>query len=461
MYRTVSVRIKKGHKLYRYCAELCAESASLYNRANYLMRQHATAVRDLEEGKELKKNQEEAYLLIRRTTQGTKYEPKGKWLGYGQLDYILKMTADPAYFSLPAQANQQILKRVVRDYKAFFEALKKYEKSPASFTGRPRLPGYKKKGGTTTAVLTNQICRIKDGHYLKFPGTKTRLNFGRFREGGTLKEVRIKPEQETYRVEVVLEIADEEKKGKLSGMEPEKIAELFREAKDPEYRIVSIDPGVNNFCAVTNNFGEKPFLIKGGVIKSANRYYNKKLAEYRSEAERCNGKKQTRRIRKLTDKRNRILKDLMHKASRKITDWAAEHEADVVILGHNRFQKQRIRTGHVNNQTIVQIPHNVFAGMLRYKLEEEGILLVEQEESYTSKADFLAGDAIPVYGEEKEGEELRFSGVRTKRGLYRHEDGTLSNADINGAGNILRKVFPNVKGWDRGIVDMPYVVRIA
>ena len=76
MYRTVSVRIKKGHKLYRYCAELCAESASLYNRANYLMRQHATAVGDLEEGKELKKNQEEAYLLIHRTTQGTKYECK-------------------------------------------------------------------------------------------------------------------------------------------------------------------------------------------------------------------------------------------------------------------------------------------------------------------------------------------------------------------------------------------------
>ena len=101
---------------------------------------------------------------------------------------------------------------------------------------------------------------------------------------------------------MVLEIADAEKKGKLSGMEPEKIAELFREAKDPEYRVVSIDPGVNNFCAVTNNFGEKPFLIKGGVIKSANRYYNKKLAEFRSEAERCNGKKQTRRIRKLTDK---------------------------------------------------------------------------------------------------------------------------------------------------------------
>ena len=306
MYRTRQIRIRKGHRLWDCGKDLCMKSSLLYNRANYLMRQYATAVRDLEKMKPLRENQIQVYRLVRDVTRGTRYEVKGAWLTYGQLDYILKMTADPAYFSLPAQANQQILKRVVRDYKAFFEALKKYEKSPASFTGRPRLPGYKRKGGTTTAVLTNQICRIKDGHYLKFPGTKTRLNFGRSREGGKLKEVRIKPEQETYRVEVVLEIADAEKKGKLSGMEPEKIAELFREAKDPEYRVVSIDPGVNNFCAVTNNFGEKPFLIKGGMLKSANRYYNKRLAKLKEQAMRCNKRHSTRRIGRLTGKRNKI-----------------------------------------------------------------------------------------------------------------------------------------------------------
>ena len=68
------------------------------------------------------------------------------------------------------------------------------------------------------------------------------------------------------------------------------------------YRTAAIDMGVDNLCAVTGNFGGRSFLIKGGALKSENRYYNKKLAEFRSEAERCNGKKQTRRIRKLTDK---------------------------------------------------------------------------------------------------------------------------------------------------------------
>ena len=123
-------------------------------------------------------------------------------------------------------------------------------------------------------------------------------------------------------------------------------------------------------------------------------------------------------------------------------------------MGHNTYQKQEIGIGHVNNQNFVQIPMLIFADMLRYKLAEYGIKFALTEESYTSKADFLAGDVIPVY---KKGEENKysFSGTRIKRGLYRHYDGTITNADINGAANILRKVFPKVSQWDRGIVDMP------
>ena len=53
---------------------LCERSAVLYNRANFLLRQYATAVRDLEEGTALEalhKNQEQAYRLIRETTRGS------------------------------------------------------------------------------------------------------------------------------------------------------------------------------------------------------------------------------------------------------------------------------------------------------------------------------------------------------------------------------------------------------
>ena len=461
MYRTRQIRIRKGHKLWGYGTDLCMKSALLYNRANYLVRQYATAVRDMGRMKPLHENQIQVYRLVRETTDGTRYEVKGSWLTYGQLDYILKRTEDPAYRSLPAQANQQILKRLVRDYKSFFEAQKVWKKHPGQFTGKPKMPGYRKKGSLVTAVLTNQICAVKEKHYLKFPGTKSRLNLGTFTEGEDvrLKEVRIKPGHKDLVIETVLEL-----EAGTFHLPEEEVLRKLSESDGRKYRVAAIDLGVDNLCAVTDNFGRKPFLIKGGAVKSENRYYNKKLAQLRSEAMKCNGRYSTSRIGRLTDRRNRILKDLMHKASRKVADWAEENKVDIVVLGHNNFQKQGITNGHVNNQTFVQIPFCVFAGMLKYKLEERGIAFLETEESYTSKADFLAGDLMPVYGKEKEtceGKQVTFSGKRIRRGLYLHWDGTKSNADINGAANILRKVIPNGTGWDRGVVDTPYAVKIA
>ena len=63
-----------------------------------------------------------------------------------------------------------------------------------------------------------------------------------------------------------------------------------------------------------------------------------------------------------------------------------------------------------------------------------------QEESYTSKASYLDNDLIPTYDPESNAKHS-FSGKRVKRGLYRASDGTLINADVNGAANIYRKHF--------------------
>jgi len=79
--------------------------------------------------------------------------------------------------------------------------------------------------------------------------------------------------------------------------------------------------------------------------------------------------------------------------------------------------------------------------MVQYKAQRAGIEVVLQEESYTSKASFLDGDSLPTYGEEEQ--TPTFSGRRIFRGLYRSAKGTLLNADVNGAYNILRKAVPN------------------
>ena len=78
--------------------------------------------------------------------------------------------------------------------------------------------------------------------------------------------------------------------------------------------------------------------------------------------------------------------------------------------------------------------------MIQYKAEREGIHVVIQEESYTSRASFPDKDNIPVYGS---GMNTVFSGKRVKRGLYKTSTGILINADCNAAANILRKALPN------------------
>ena len=78
--------------------------------------------------------------------------------------------------------------------------------------------------------------------------------------------------------------------------------------------------------------------------------------------------------------------------------------------------------------------------MLRYKLERNCITVIEREESYTSKASFLDNDEIPTYKEK--GEKTCFSGKRITRGNYKTKNGTVINADLNGAANILRKEMP-------------------
>ena len=116
-----------------------------------------------------------------------------------------------------------------------------------------------------------------------------------------------------------------------------------------------------------------------------------------------------------------------------------------VIVGKNDCWKQDIKIGKRNNQTFVQIPHARLIDMLRYKLNLVGIELITVEESYTSKCSALDYEEVQKHD--------HYAGRRVKRGLFKTSKGILVNADINGAMNIMRKVFPNELIYFDGIVD--------
>ena len=121
------------------------------------------------------------------------------------------------------------------------------------------------------------------------------------------------------------------------------------------------------------------------------------------------------------------------------------------MIGKNDGWKQGSEMSKQTNQNFVNIPHARFIAMLTYKAKLAGITVLITEESYTSKASFLDRDEMPVYDPNRT-EKPKFRGKRIERGLYRAADGTLINADINGAGNIVRKVAPDAFG-QRAVED--------
>ena len=114
---------------------------------------------------------------------------------------------------------------------------------------------------------------------------------------------------------------------------------------------------------------------------------------------------------------------------------------DVIVVGYNKDQKQGIGIGKQNNQAFVSVPYEKLRRCIRTVAAKLQVPVVEQEESYTSKASLLDLDGLPVY-QEAQKLETGFSGRRIRRGLYRSSDGTVLNADVNGAGNIIRKWYP-------------------
>ena len=151
--------------------------------------------------------------------------------------------------------------------------------------------------------------------------------------------------------------------------------------------------------------------------------------------------KTSKSIHRLWSRRSWVLHSKIHQITAFLTALFDEMQIETVFVGKNKNWKQELPFGKVVKQRFAYLPYETFIEQLRYKCQLRGISVIIQEESYTSKASFLDGDEIPVYGEV---ENPRFSGRRIKRGLYSSSDGRMINADVNGSYNILRKGLGNL-----------------
>lgn len=443
MYSVSQYVISRDQKaLFSWCDTMCRKAKLLSNAVTFRLRQHYTAYG--KEDADLQPAQLEVEEEIRRTVASAGIAAPGRQIGYAFLEKLMRVNQNSDFFGgLPMQAAQNVLKMRTGDFASWSAACRAYQKNPALFTGKPKMPHYV-KGDKTTVCFTNQDCRLnyKDGTpYLKLPMTDAVVLLGRVPSQGRMKEVKVVPFYEKFRIFVTFE-------GPANKCLPQGT------------NAGAIDLGIDNIAAFVSNDGSPSILYKGGYLKSRNQWYNKQMAACRSALMEGHAPKEyrcptTKRMQSLGRNRTLQMRDELHKISSDIIRQCRIRHIRYLVIGRNKFWKQKTDMSKQSCQNFVQIPLYSLIRMIRYKAERAGIVIIEQEESYTSKASFLDRDDIPVYG--KNDTSASFSGNRIKRGLYRSKNGTVINADLNGAANILRKAMPFAFA---GITDFSFLQNI-
>ncbi len=440
--RKIIVTKYKFPALWIYFHTCCLLAKNLYNASLYRLRQNFTS----RNKKNPTSNELEVINEVETTVKTCGLKKPKSVINYKFLEKFMRVTNNLDFFAgLPMQSSQQILKDAIESFKGWLSALKTYKHQPALFTGRPKMPKYCKRDGYK-CTFTNQDCVIyhKNGKtFMKFPKTKEILYLGDLPDDFKLKEVQVLPYYGNYMVIIAY------------------TSENIPVSDMPN--IAAMDTGVDNIAAIVSNSGSPGIIYKGGAVKACNQWFNKHMSERKAVQMKGHdpGKyhpKQTKQMMSSSMYRDCFLNDIFHKMASDTIKWLIKNRCGTLVVGVNKLQKQKCDIGHVNNQSFVQIPMYSFRRMLRYLCERNGITYIEREESYTSKASFIDDDRIPVYNVDDGG--AVFSGKRFKRGLYRSADGTVVNADINAAANILRKEFPKAfKSMDRHFIKDLSVVR--
>ena len=325
---------------------------------------------------------------------------------------------------LSSQTSQQITSKVTQSFKDFKKAFFDYLKHKEKYKAKPELPRYKKKKSMSGFYFTNQVCTIKNNQ-INFPKTKLKLPFTYQCKGRHI------------RTEVIRKYNEFE------------LSIVFEQDPKPALKetnvVAAIDLGVNNIVAIATNKGQS-LLVKDKSLKSINQFANKEIARIHSAQTilKPNSKVvSSKQLMKVYQKRNRRIEHFMYCTASIVLKFCLENNVSKLVIGKNKGWKEDIPFKKEDKQNFIQIPFNELIFKINEKLSNYRIEVLEQEESYTSKASALDFDKLPVYNGKLAN--VKFSGRRTKRGLYKTKQGILINADLNGALNIMRKAFPKVE----------------
>ncbi len=138
--------------------------------------------------------------------------------------------------------------------------------------------------------------------------------------------------------------------------------------------------------------------------------------------------------------KNHITQDYIQKLTTGIINEATTNNMEFIVVGKNKLWKQELNLGSKTNRKGYNLPHARLIEVLRYKALLKGIVVLEIEESYTSKTSFITNEELPQYAPDTDGK-INSQLKGTRNGHVFKIGNKKYHADINGAFNIIRKVF--------------------
>lgn len=372
------------------------------------------------------------------------YFAEKEFLSYTSNYHLCKNNLN--YSLLNANSAQQIIKVVDRNFKSFFALIKKAQKGEYQYKDI-KIPKYLPKDSYFNLIfaefnVSKDTFVVPMSPAFKALYGKVEITIPSNLKDKLIKEVRIIPKSNArfFEIQWIYEIPEYE--GNLN-----------------KNNVLAIDLGIDNLCTCATNDG-RAFIIDGKRLKSINQWTNKENARLQSIKDKQKIEKTTKAQRRLWSKRNNKVNDYILKATRKIINYCIDNNIGSIVVGYNPTIQKNSNLGKTNNQNFVNIPIGNIREKLTYHCQRLNIELIIQEESYTSKADFLANDSMPIYNAFGK-KSYTFSGSRVSRGQYKSATNVILNADINGALNIMRKAkIKNINLVNREYLN-PKRIKIA
>lgn len=363
------------------------------------------------------------------------YQRINAWKETGKIPSVYtqkKLLKDNVWFKLlPSQTAQEVSFNLQRNYNSWFKLRKKDK------TANP--PRFRKKEMLSPITFYQQF---------KITNDKIKLSVSR----------KYKEERGIKSIEIGFDLWKENKgTAKMCQIifnKGEWFAHVIYEIAEPDIKlndkVMAVDLGIINTAVTRDNQGNSTIHSGKGVL-SVQHYFNSRKARVQGKLNKQFPKRhKSKCLNNLNLKQKRQINQMLHTISKNIIEEAKKKDVKTIVVGDITDIRKDKHFRKVTSQKLHSWSFSKLTQQIEYKAIQSGIRFVRVNEKDTSKTCSFCGN-------------IRKSN-RITRGMYKCKYcWRVQNADMNGAGNILKKYLQLFSKEDRSIgnVAMPLVSRIT